>query len=53
VNDIAVPEAEDFPFKINDVPIDFEVKGLQTFKLSIPIYVREDVPLKANETYDI
>jgi len=38
---------------VKDIPIDFEVRGLQTFKLSIPIYIPEDIDVKANEVYEI
>jgi len=31
-----------FPFEVKDYPIDQEVKGMQTIKLSIPIYIPED-----------
>ena len=41
------------PFKIKDIPIDFEVKGLQTFKLSIPVFIPEDIDVKANDTYEV
>jgi len=46
-------EDKKVPFIIKDIPIDFEVKGLQTFKLSIPIYVPEVIDAKVDEVYDI
>jgi hypothetical protein len=41
------------PFQIKDIPIDFEVRGLQTFKLSVPIFIPEDPVIKANEAGEV
>jgi len=32
------------PIKVKDIPIDFEVKGLQTFKLGVPVEIPENLP---------
>lgn len=39
--------------KVKDIPIDFEVKGLQTFKLSIPIFIPEDIDVTNQSTFEV
>jgi hypothetical protein len=41
------------PIKVEDIPIDFEVRGLQTFKLSIPINIPKEIKKGDNDTYDV
>jgi len=39
--------------KVDDIPIDFEVRGLQTFKLSIPINIPQEIEKGEKDTYDV
>ena len=41
------------PITVKDIPIDFEVKGLQTFKLSIPVFIPEDIDVSEKSTFDV
>lgn len=38
---------------VSDVPVDFEVRGLQTFKLSVPIQVPEHFNTEKGDTFDV
>jgi hypothetical protein len=38
---------------VGDIPIDFEVRGLQTFKLSIPVQVSEHIDTSKGDTFEL
>jgi len=39
--------------KVKDYPIDMDVKGMQTVKLSVPIYVPEDFKKSESELIEV
>lgn len=38
---------------VSDVPVDFEVRGMQTFKLNIPIQIPANINTEKGDTFDV
>jgi len=38
---------------VSDVPVDFEVRGMQTFKLNIPIQIPVNISTEKGDTFDV
>ena len=36
---------------VSDIPMDFEVKGMQTFKLNVPLQIPENINLEKGDTF--
>lgn len=38
---------------MSDVPVDFEVRGMQTFKLNIPIQIPANINTEKADTFEV
>jgi hypothetical protein len=38
---------------VSDVPVDFEVRGMQTFKLNIPIQIPSNINTEKSDTFTV